>query len=133
MISFRQRLFIKAFNIATALLMAWYVVEFISKERWRVPNTLAEIFLLILVFYAGDKELHRWHHRHKGSNRHGELFVLAWVVLGATMYVIESIGGKTFGFSKGYSAGHLERHHHLHHHRVPEIGVSQEVTYPNDQ
>ena len=99
MISFRQRLFIKAFNIATALLMAWYVVEFISKERWRVPNTLAEIFLLILVFYAGDKELHRWHHRHKGSNRHGELFVLAWVVLGATMYVIESIGGKTFGFS----------------------------------
>lgn len=95
----RQRAFILAFNVATLLLMIAYVTEFLTKNRFAVPNAIAEVFLLVLVFYAGDKELHRWHHHKKGSNRRGELFVLAWVVLGITMYVLESVGGGVLGFT----------------------------------
>lgn len=89
----RQRVFILAFNVATLLLMIAYVIEFLTKNRFTVPNAIAEVFLLVLVFYAGDKELHRWHHHKKGPNRRGELFVLAWIILGITMYVLESLGG----------------------------------------
>ncbi|MFH0829438.1 MAG: hypothetical protein V1907_04700 [Candidatus Kerfeldbacteria bacterium] len=98
MTTFRQRLFIRVFNVATILLMVGYVVEFVTKGRWIIPNTVAEVFLLVLVFYAGDKELHRWHHKHTRSYRRGELFVFAWAVLGIMMFVIESIGGNSFGY-----------------------------------
>jgi len=95
----RQRTFIMGFNIATILLMVGYIVEFFTKDRFSMPNAVAEVFLLVLVFYAGDKELHRWHHHRRGPNRRGELFVLGWVVIGITMYIIESMGGGVLGFT----------------------------------
>lgn len=101
----RQRIFITAFNVATLLLMAAYVVEFVTKSRIVVPDAVAEVFLLVLVFYAGDKELHRWHHKDSGPNRRGELFVLIWVVLGVTMYILESMGGGTLGFTVPHDLG----------------------------
>ncbi len=101
----RQRLFITAFNIATILLMVGYVIEFLTRNRFNVPNAVSEVFLLVLVFYAGDKELHRWHHKNGGSDRRGELFVLVWVVLGITMYILESMGGGVLGFTVPHDLG----------------------------
>lgn len=94
----RQQLFVTAFNIFTVILLAWFIGEFVTKGALAVPNTLAEIFLLVLVFYAGDKELHRWHHRHASSTRRGEMFVLGWVGIAIIMLLIESFGGEKLGF-----------------------------------
>ncbi len=89
----RQQLFVNLFNAFTIVLLAWFFGEFVTKGSLAVPNALAEIYLLILVFYAGDKELHRWHHKMKGTPRHGELLVYAWAVLGVVTYATERISG----------------------------------------
>lgn len=94
----RQQTFILAFNAFTVLLWIWFIVEFLSKGTMSVPNAMAEVFLLILVFYAGDKELHRWHHQHPHSTKRGEIVVLVWVTLAAVMFLVESLGGAARGF-----------------------------------
>lgn len=95
----RQQLFVNLFNAFTIVLLAWFFAEFATKGSFAVPNALAEIYLLILVFYAGDKELHRWHHKTTGRPRHGELLVYAWAILGAATFTAERVGGGRAGFS----------------------------------
>lgn len=95
----RQQAFVTTFNIFTIVLWAWFVVEFVTKGSFAVLNILAEIYLLILVFYAGDKELHRWHHRLSRRQRRGELLVYAWTVLGMATYAIEQVGGGRAGLA----------------------------------
>ncbi len=125
-------MFILGFNAATIMLMIRYVVENLTKNRFEAPNAITEVIMLMLVFYAGDKELHHWHHHKRGSNRRGELLVIVWAVLGITMYVIESMGGVVHGLAVPQPRPcRLERVHHLRHHRVPQGGVpSGEVNSP---
>lgn len=94
----RERLFVQSFGAFTIVLWAWFVIEFVTRGAAHVPGALAELYLLILVFYAGDKELHRWHHRHAPSRRRGEAFVYGWVVTGLAMLLIERIGGARWNY-----------------------------------
>jgi len=94
----RQRYFILAFNIFTVLYLGMILVEFLMKGEWVAPNALADLYLLILVYVAGDKEIRRWRKKYIARSRHGEIFVLAWSVLTAAILVVEVLGGTKAGY-----------------------------------
>lgn len=87
-----------AFNVASILLYGWFLLEFLSKGDFRVPTILSDLYVVVLGFYAGDKEIHRWHHQHQSAYRRGEFFVLGWVATLVLALLIEIIGGAEHGY-----------------------------------
>lgn len=94
----RQRAFVISFNIYTIVLWGWYIVSFFTKEALHVPRTLVDAYLLILTYYAGDKEIHRWRHQHSTTRRRGEFFVAGWVTVLIMVVVIDLLGGAGHGY-----------------------------------
>lgn len=93
MLNSPEKKFIVIFNLSTIVLLGWFVVQFFSKGRFPVPAALGDIYLLILSFYAGDKEFHRWRRKHFARRRHGEYFVVAWAAVLVLMLAVELLGG----------------------------------------
>lgn len=94
----RQRYFIHLFNFFTIGLWAWFFFEFITKGGADVPRSLGDIYLLVLGYYAGDKEIHRWRHRHRSVPRRGEYFVVGWAVTLLLMLIIEILDSGEHGY-----------------------------------
>lgn len=94
----RQHYFLFAFNLFTIALWVWALLEFFSKGATEVTVTFANIYLLILAYYAGDKEVRRWRRRHEARKRRGELFVYGWVATALLLFLIEVLGGGANGY-----------------------------------
>ncbi len=94
----RQHVFIDLFNIATILLWGWFLWSFLGRGTTIVSKSVVDTYLLILTFYAGDKEIHRWHHKYHPRHRHGEYFVAGWAMTGVLMLAIEILGGHEHGY-----------------------------------
>ncbi|MFH0818522.1 MAG: hypothetical protein V1898_00845 [Patescibacteria group bacterium] len=88
----RQKYFLLGFDLFTLLLWGWVLAEFFSHGAIRTSGTVVNVYLLVLVFYAGDKEIRRWRRRHQTRQRHGEFFVYGWVATGIFTYCLERFG-----------------------------------------
>lgn len=94
----RKRQFLLFYNIGTILLMGWFVLAFLSKGARNVSETIANLYLVVLGFYVGDKEIERWRKQYHSHSRRGEYFVLGWALVGAGMLLIEIFGGAEHGY-----------------------------------
>lgn len=63
-----------------------------------MSETTANLYLITLGYYVGDKEIDRWRHRYHSRNHKGEYFVLGWAVTGGLMLLIEIFGGAEHGY-----------------------------------
>ncbi len=93
-----QRSFVRLFDIGTIVLMGWFALSFFTNGATAVSKSVADIYLLILTFYAGDKEIHRWHHHYNPRHQHGEYFVYGWIGMLLMMVGIEIFGGAEHGY-----------------------------------
>lgn len=94
----RQRYFLDVFDAFTVVLFVWVFVDFFSKGRFAVPSAVAGVYLVVLAYYAGDKEIRRWRKKHRSTKRRGELFVYAWIVAGLLLFLAERLGTASSGF-----------------------------------
>lgn len=94
----RQRIFIIGFNVYTALLWAWYVVTFLTKGALEMPRPFVDLYLIVLTFYAGDKEIRRWRRQHFSSTKIGELVVGGWITTFVIVAAVELAGGASRGY-----------------------------------
>lgn len=99
MIERRQQYFVITFNFATILLWATFVYGFFMRNAIEVPWSVVEIFLLVLTYYAGDKEIRRWHHSHRSRKYRGEFMVVGWVVTLVLTFLAEIFGGGLYGYT----------------------------------
>ncbi len=98
MIERRQRYFLLGFDLFTIVLWGWVVLEFLSQGRLAVWDTLAELYLIVLAYYVGDKEIRRWQRRYRSRQRHGERFVLLWSGTALALLLFEVAGGNQYGY-----------------------------------
>jgi len=94
----RLQQFVLIFNLATIGLYGWTIIEFLTRGASSVPGIMADLYLLLLAIDAGDKEIKRWHDKHKNVRRRGELFVLGWVGLAIITLLVELNGGREAGY-----------------------------------
>jgi len=59
---------------------------------------LLVVYVAVLAIYAGNKEFERWYQAHK-STHPGELFVIAWTILIAALFVLTIILDKPYKIS----------------------------------
>lgn len=93
----RGRMLLLLFDALTVILMAWFTVSFFTQGRFEISDALANIYLIMLGYYVGDKEFDRWKKRFHSHSRRGEYFVGGWGLLGIVMFIIEETGGKAQG------------------------------------
>lgn len=93
-----RRPFILLFNVFTIFLWGWFVLEFFSRRAVVASATIGNLYLLILGYYAAEKEIRRWQHRLRSVKHRGEFFVLGWTLTGLTMLVVEVFGGAEHGY-----------------------------------
>lgn len=94
----RRRIFSTLFNVYTIFVWGWVVIEFLSRGATETPSALVNVYLIVLAYYVGDKEIARWHHRHQRVRRRGELFVLGWAATAVLTLLIEILGGEEHGY-----------------------------------
>lgn len=96
---YRQNIFVVGFNLATILLWGAFVYAFISKQGITIPWSVVDLYLLVLTFYAADKEIRRWRHAHRSTQHRGEYITFGWVVTIAFMLGVEVAGGGSAGYA----------------------------------
>jgi len=75
----KQSIFLLLFDAYTLVVWLLLLAEFFTRNKVFLPTILTSIYIIILTFYASDKEIRRWRHRLKRARR-GEVFVLLWVL-----------------------------------------------------
>lgn len=98
MLEQRQQTFVIMYNLATIFLWAAFLYVFFSRGEQMVPWTVVELYLLLLTYYAGDKEIRRWHHSHNSRRVRGEVIVVGWAVTILLMFGAEIFGGAEHGY-----------------------------------
>ena len=94
----KNNLFLTLFDIYTVVVWIWLVSAFLSKGHFDMPEFVSTLYLLILAFYVGDKELRRHRKKYTSRLRKGEYFVYLWgltLVLAVGFY---AWGGSSLGF-----------------------------------
>lgn len=94
----RKRQFLLFYNIGTIFLMGWFAFAFLTKGATTVSETIVNLYLVVLGFYVGDKEIERWRKQYHSHGRRGEYFVFGWAIVGAAMLLIEIFGGAEHGY-----------------------------------
>jgi hypothetical protein len=94
----RGRMLLLAFDFLTLLLIFWFIVSFITKSTVAVSEAIANVYLIILGYYVGNKEFERWRKRFHKNERRGEYYVAGWLLISMLMFAIEELGGRTRGF-----------------------------------
>jgi hypothetical protein len=84
----KQKSIIYLFDAYTIFIWGWLILEFVTKSSLRMPTSLTTVYLVVLGYYVGDKEIHRLRKRYSSRQLHGERFVLLWIV---TLIAIASI------------------------------------------
>lgn len=88
----RPKGFLVLFDLLTVVIWAWLVAEFVTQEYTHVPLWASSMYLVLLTFYATDKEVRRWRRKFRG-HRHGELFVGLWVVTFVVIFLLVQFTG----------------------------------------
>jgi hypothetical protein len=94
----RNNLFLILFDAFTVVVWVWLVATFLMKGKFDMPEFVSTLYLLILAFYVGDKEIRRHRKKYSSHFRKGEYFVYLW---GLTLVVIVGFyawGGNNRGF-----------------------------------
>jgi hypothetical protein len=81
----------------TAIVMAMKLAEFFSRGCF-LPVKIELLYLGVLVIYSIHKEMVRWLGERK-TERQGEYFVYAWVILAVTLYVVNFLSNNYFSYS----------------------------------
>ncbi len=78
-------------NIWSILFFTVIVFDFITdNSSVDLLNLISMVYVGVLTIYVSNKEFERWYHRH--HNQHpGEIFVIAWSALIASLIVIDFI------------------------------------------
>lgn len=90
--------FLLLFDVLTFIVWGWIILDFVTKTQLQVPLFVSTLYLLILAFYVGDKELRRWRHKYHSHSRRGEYFVYLWglTIIGIAAYYVW--GGNQAGY-----------------------------------
>ncbi len=100
MLTYKNRLdfFVIGFNTGTILFLGAFIVAFFSKEAFEIPWSVVDLYLILLMFYATDKEIRRWRHQHRSARHRGEYMTYAWAGSVVIMLLIEIFGGAKHGY-----------------------------------
>lgn len=93
----REKTFIYIFNGYTLFIWLWLCLDFFTLGRFFFPSFLASFYLIILAYYATDKEIRRWRNKLEGR-RHGEVFVYLWVLTLAALVMFYIASGRAEGY-----------------------------------
>jgi peptidoglycan/LPS O-acetylase OafA/YrhL len=94
----KVNIFLLLFDILTFVVWGWIMLDFLTRTQLKVPVFVSTLYLLILAFYVGDKELRRWRRKYHSHARRGEYFVYLW---GLTIIAIAAFyvwGGNQAGY-----------------------------------
>jgi carbon starvation protein CstA len=94
----RVKTFIFLFNFYTLLVWAWLMIEFLTKEQFKLPTLLPTLYCTIVASYVGDKELQRKRKHFTSRRLHGELFVVLWVISLIIITSVVTFGGDSNGY-----------------------------------
>lgn len=94
----KQNIFLLLFDAYTLVVWLLLVLEFFTRNKVFLPTIMTTLYLIILTFYASDKEIRRWRHRLKRARR-GEIFVLLWVLTLITVVAFYLYCGKKSDYS----------------------------------
>ncbi len=86
------------FDVFTLVIWAWLVLDFFSKGQYQVPLAASSIYVMVLAFYVGDKEIRKWRRKYFNRFRHGEYFAYLWGITLLFMLGYYVWGGKDRGF-----------------------------------
>ncbi|MFA5070335.1 MAG: hypothetical protein WC528_03560 [Patescibacteria group bacterium] len=75
----KHSIFIVFFDVFTVIIWFLLLLEFFTREVIYLPTVLTSAYILLLTFYASDKEIRRWRKKLRGE-RHGEFFVFLWML-----------------------------------------------------
>lgn len=90
--------FVIGFNVASLLLLGAFILNFLLKNPYEIPWSLIDLYLILLIFYASDKEIRRWRHQHQSVSHRGEYMTLTWIGTIVFMLLIEVLGGAERGY-----------------------------------
>lgn len=93
-----QQLYVVGFNLLTVVVWLWVLGDFFSRGGLVVPRAFVDVYIIALTYYAGDKEFRRWRDKYHPAQRHGELFVLGWVLTSFAIILFEIFGGGEAGY-----------------------------------
>jgi hypothetical protein len=94
----KQSIFLLLFDAYTLVVWFLLVAEFFTRNKIFLPTILTSLYIIILTFYASDKEIRRWRHRLKRARR-GEIFVLLWVLTLITVMAFYLYQGERAGYT----------------------------------
>ncbi|MFH1367223.1 MAG: hypothetical protein ABIH38_04550 [Patescibacteria group bacterium] len=93
----KQSYFLLIFDALTIVVWLLLLLEFFTQNKIFLPTLLTSIYIIILTFYASDKEIRRWRHRLKRTRR-GEAFVILWVATLLFILGFYFFHGKNLGY-----------------------------------
>jgi len=94
----RVKAFIQILNIYTCFVWAWIMLEFLSKNQFKVSTLASMLYLTLVGAYVGDKEILRIRKKYSSRNQRGELFVLLWLFTLISLALIASFWGSHHGY-----------------------------------
>lgn len=75
----KHSIFLILFDVFTMFIWFLLILEFFTRGIIYLPTVLTSAYILLLTFYASDKEIRRWRKKLKRQRR-GEVFVFVWIL-----------------------------------------------------
>lgn len=94
----RSSIFLTLFDSFTLIVWAWLLISFVNKGRFDLPEYVSTVYLLILAYYVGDKEIRRHRKKYLSRARRGEYFVFLWGITLVAMVGFYVWGGNNLGY-----------------------------------
>ncbi|MFA6553073.1 MAG: hypothetical protein WCT27_01455 [Patescibacteria group bacterium] len=94
----RHNIILLSFDVFTLIIWAWLFVDFFSRGQYKVPLAASSIYVMLLAFYVGDKEIRKLRQKYFPRFRHGEYFAYLWGITLLFMLGFYVWGGKDHGF-----------------------------------
>jgi hypothetical protein len=94
----RKNIMLLLFDVFTLIIWVWLFVDFFSKGAYQVPLAASSIYVMVLAFYVGDKEIRKRRSKYLSRFRHGEYFAYLWGITLLFMLGYYVWGGNDHGF-----------------------------------
>jgi len=94
----KKSVFLLLFDIFTFIVWIWLVIGFFSKGAFDLPEYISTLYLLLLAFYVGDKEIRRHRKKYLSRSRRGEYFVYLWGLTLVCLVGFYVWGGNKLGY-----------------------------------
>jgi hypothetical protein len=95
----KQNYFLILFDVYTVIIWLLLLVEFLGRGVFETPAVLISLYLIVLTYYASDKEIRRWRLKQKFGRRRGEIFVFLWVITLIAVVAYYILGGEEKGYN----------------------------------